>query len=550
MAAHDANGKSNSLKKSSGDLDLFDQIQDEFDALLAGDELPEPQDIDADKQNTLTDLVLQDTNEFLSTTDMRAFDMPSDKPADAPAASEGSDDAGIPDSIGHETKLSESKTSSGETDTGDLPTEEPKPAEAATEAVMAETASEAVAYEDDASTDETQSTPSSDTVEDSLPQVQEDDSVSEPDEEPESITPEITDDSSDPGPVNKIFLQETDLSDTDPAEQAVNRPPASDKHASELDGIDPFSDDMDDDARQEKAPVHPDMSEDSAMPRRGGGRMMMLVGVIVLTVAGSIYWLTSETQEPAEQLASNQDQPVSNTADLQPALSATPSAAPSTTPAEKQPTPKNIQTAATILNKKDSPVSDKAVAVQPTETKKAAIQRAAVEKAKAQRLAAKQEAEKRAAAEKSKVQRLAAKQAAEKRAAAEKAKAQRLAEKQAAKNRVAAEKAAARKLAVIQPTTPLQKSPVKAQVVTISALDEPGNWIIELASVNSDKSARQHMARILAMGVESTAVQVNDKGRIFHSIRITGFTSKQEAMKRRDALAKRLGVRGAKVERL
>jgi len=52
------------------------------------------------------------------------------------------------------------------------------------------------------------------------------------------------------------------------------------------------------------------------------------------------------------------------------------------------------------------------------------------------------------------------------------------------------------------------------------------------------------------MGVESKAVQVNDKGRVFHHIRIAGFTGKLEAMKRRDALVRKLGVRGAKVEKL
>jgi len=604
MAVHDANGKSNSLKKPSGDVDLFDQIQDEFDALLADGDLPEPQDIVADKQKTLTDLVLQDTSEFLSTTDMRAFEMSSDKPADALVTPEAADasDSGSPDSSDDETSALENETgsdesSSDETDTSNSPAETPEPAEA-------------VVSGDNAITVETPPAPSSDTVEDSLPQVQEnevqeDDSVSEPDEEPEPITSEITDDASDSDPANKVFLQESDLSDAAPAEQAVDWPPKSDNHAPDLDGIDPFSDDVDEDALQEQAPVHPDMSEDHVIPRRGGARMVMFAGVIGLTVAGGIYWFTSGTQEPAKQLASGQEQSVSNTGDQQPALSTTPSA----TPAEQQPAPETIQAAAATLNKKDVPAPDKTVSAQPAETEKATIQRAAVEKAKTQHLAAKQAAEKRSAAEKEKAQRLAEKQATEKRAAAEKAKAQRLAEKQAAEKRAAAEKAkaqrlaekqaaekraatekakaqrlaekqaaekraatekakaqrlaekqatekravaeksAARKIAAIQPSTQLQTLPTKSNTPATVA-DESGNWIIELASVNSDKSARQHMARIQAMGVESNAVQVNDKGKIFHSIRITGFTSKQEAMKRRDALAKLLGVRGARVEKL
>jgi len=82
------------------------------------------------------------------------------------------------------------------------------------------------------------------------------------------------------------------------------------------------------------------------------------------------------------------------------------------------------------------------------------------------------------------------------------------------------------------------------------ASNQTGNWIIDLASVNSDKSARQHVARIRAMGVESRVVQITDKGRIYHHIRVGGFSSQQAAKKRRDALVKLLGLRDATVEKL
>lgn len=287
---------------------------------------------------------------------------------------------------------------------------------------------------------------------------------------------------------NKIFLKGSDLSDPD-------LPHANpDENESDLDDMDPFSDDVVDIALQDKAPVHPDMTEDHVMqPRSGGGRFVMLASIIVLTIAGGIYWLVGESEKETEQLASSQ-QPVSS--------------------------------AVTTLQKQASQQSsDKAVTAPVAETDKAAIQRVAVEKAKAKQLAAKQAMAKRAAA---------------KRTAAEKAKAQRL----------LVEKASVKEMALIQPSTPLQKSPVKSRPVATTVVDEPGDWVIDLASVNSDKSARQHVARIRAMGVESKAVQVNDKGRIFHHILITGFTSKLEAMKRRDTLARKLGVRGAKVEKL
>jgi len=460
MAAHDANDKSNPLEKPSNDLDLFDHIQDEFDALLSGTELPEVEDIQAVEQNTLTDLVLQDTTELLSTTDMQAFDMATDKSADDPESPEESNANDMDVSQAPENNASD-----------DIPKETPV-------------------------------------------------------HEPENS------DATDLENINKVFLSESDLSDADDTGEKAALPPVQDKHQSDLDGIDPFSDEMDDVALQEKAPVHPDMSEDQATQRQSGGRMMMFAGIFVLIVAGGIYWFVSGPQEPADQLASGQEKNISNTTDKQQGLSDSTSVA----SVETQEPQENIQTEVTTLKKKDSV---KKVTAQPAETEKEPIQRAAVEKAKAERLPAKQAAEKRAAAKKAKAERLAAKQAAEKRAAAKKAKAERLAAKQAA----------VKEVAVIQPSTQLQKLPLKSQTPAAVA-DESGNWVIKLASVNSDKAAKQHMARIRSMGVESESVKINDKGRVFHSIRITGFTSKLEAMKRRDALAKRLGVRGAKIEKL
>jgi cell division septation protein DedD len=491
MAAHDEFNKSNPLQTPPDDVD-FDQLQNEFDARLSSNEQQKSEGGLVDEQSQLTDLAFQDTSELLATADMRAFDLPSDKPIN--------DHEPIPS----DDKISPDEISPDKTSHSDLPDLESEPEEIQVEPAMPEAANEVSTSEHNATAGETPDAAATDAVEDSLPSVhQEDaDALSHLDGEPEPAAPEIADDSE---ANQKIFLQESDLSNATTVENEADWQPMLDKHAADLDGIDPFSDDS---ALADKAPIHPDVSEDDTTQHRGGGgRFVMLAGIIVLAVAGGIYWFVSGMPEQAEQLASSQNQRASNTEDKQPGLSDASSVNPLETPAAPEKTQADVAT----LEKKDSQQgSKKAVAAPQAETKKAAIQRAAVEKAKVKRLAAKQAAEKRAVAE----------------------------------------IASARKLAVIQPSTPLQKSPVKTQVVTTSALDEPGNWIIELASVSSDKSARQYVARIRAMGVESESVKVNDKGRIFHHIRIAGFTSKLEATKRRDALIKQLGIQSARVEKL
>jgi len=271
--------------------------------------------------------------------------------------------------------------------------------------------------------------------------------------------------------------------------------------ADEVDTTNPFEEDV----------PHADMSGTNQTRNNGSGRFIALASAIVLTTVAGIYWL----------VASNGEQP-------------------------DHPAVASKETIAT--NHRQQASGQSAVGQHP-ETGKAAIQRAAAEKTKARRLAAEQAATKQAAAEKTKARRLAAEQAATKQAAAEKAKARRLAAEQAATKQAAAEKAASSHVTVIQPSTPLaRKLPVSGQMVNV--LDGAGNWVIDLASVNSDKSARQHVARIRAMGVESEVVKVNDKGRIFHHIRVVGFSSKQAAMKRRDALVKQLGLRDATIEKL
>ena len=314
MAAHDANGKSNSQNKPSNDPDLFDQLQDEFDALLAGAELPDKQEnVQANELTSPADPVLQDTSEFLSTADMLAFDMPSDEPA-----------------------------------------------EPAVETVMPENVGEAIASGN-----------------------------------------KTTDDSSDLDAANKIFLQESDLSDTGHAEQASpqlnQQQTMPDNQTPDPDGIDQFPDEMNHVALAEKAPVHPDMTDDQAPQSRSGSRHIIIAGFIVLAIAGGIYWLVGGVQEQPEQIASTQEQAASSQKQSIPETAAKQAElpdSPSVSPIETRQSPATVQKAKTV---------------------KASIQREAVEKAKA-KLLAKEQATAKRSAEKVKAAELAAKQTAEKRA--------------------------------------------------------------------------------------------------------------------------------------
>jgi len=116
-------------------------------------------------------------------------------------------------------------------------------------------------------------------------------------------------------------------------------------------------------------------------------------------------------------------------------------------------------------------------------------------------------------------------------------------------------------IAVIEPDTPVQldnapqtthavkPSPVINQQPD-SAATASVQWYIHLVNVTSDKSARQHIARMRAMGVESEAVRISNNGRIWHNIRIVGFNSKADASKHLPKITKTLGISKARVESL
>ncbi|NWF38643.1 hypothetical protein F3F96_05805 [Mariprofundus sp. NF] len=86
-----------------------------------------------------------------------------------------------------------------------------------------------------------------------------------------------------------------------------------------------------------------------------------------------------------------------------------------------------------------------------------------------------------------------------------------------------------------------------APSATLPATDS-GNWIIYLASVRSEKSAQQLVARIKASNIETKAVRANVKGKIFHRIQLHRTLNREDAEVTRSFLAKKLGLKGAWIE--
>jgi len=283
-------------------------------------------------------------------------------------------------------------------------------------------------------------------------------------------------------------------------------PISPDNHAAALDASNPF---------EENIPVHADISTDHDRQHRGSGRFITLASAIVFTVMGSIYWLTTADKEQADEVSNSALKTTTHITTEQPTTAPQPPVGTTI-----QPKVETSKTTVAIQGNQHNP-QHPALKGQ-TETGKVASQRAAVEKAKARQRVVKQ------ATEKNKRVRI----------------------NQAVDNarQPMAEQFVPNQVTVIQPDIALQKTAISEQVMNV--LDAAGNWVIELASVNSDKSARQYVARMRTMGIKSEAVQMRDKGKIYHHVRITGFSSKQAATKRRDALVKQLGLHNVTVEKL
>ncbi|EAU55961.1 SPOR domain-containing protein [Mariprofundus ferrooxydans] len=98
--------------------------------------------------------------------------------------------------------------------------------------------------------------------------------------------------------------------------------------------------------------------------------------------------------------------------------------------------------------------------------------------------------------------------------------------------------------------TPVHIDAAKAGKQTPAPSGQAGRWAVILTSASSDKSARQQRARMLELGVQAEIARVTNHGRVFHRIQITGFATRLQAQKQLDLVSRKLGLHGAKIEKL
>ncbi len=521
---------------STHDLDLFDRIQDEFDALLAGAELPELDTTNA--ANTQTATPLADTEPDLF-DDKATGAAPFDDNAKAPASeadhstaqpSEKTVDAATAESS---TKIFLSTDDLIDTDDDEEPETEnvAEPAnkeskaplfdEEAADPPPFDEAPETAAAEQETSTDSADTEPETPFFDDEPAETApfDDDSETDADWQRTAAADMVQENVADQQAEMTEELSATDLatdtnrhtnaSTDDQLDQRVSEAlshldtaagtpvdtqAAAAKPAANMPDYNPFEDDASRTAPDDTR-VHADLS---GRDSQGNGCYIMIAGALMLLVTGGMYWINSGSQQQADRAIPAQTAAKQETG--QAVSEQSPATAVTHRPSQPGTTTENV-----------------------AETAKAAAQRAAIERAKVARLAAKQKADK--------------------------ARSKRLAAEQAVTTRQPAA-TPPKQLAVIQPSTRLKHSHAAQSTTAANTAMQHGKWVINLASVNSDKSARQHIARMRAMGVESTSVTVNEHGRIFHRIRIGSFASKQAAEQHRDELAKRLGIPDAKVAQL
>ena len=104
--------------------------------------------------------------------------------------------------------------------------------------------------------------------------------------------------------------------------------------------------------------------------------------------------------------------------------------------------------------------------------------------------------------------------------------------------------------AVITPITPVTVPATSGGIKPSTTSAQTGEWMIILTSASSDKSARQQVARMHEQGVQAEVARIVDQGRVFHRIRLTGFSSRQQAQQQLDIVSRKLGLHGAKIEKL
>jgi len=103
---------------------------------------------------------------------------------------------------------------------------------------------------------------------------------------------------------------------------------------------------------------------------------------------------------------------------------------------------------------------------------------------------------------------------------------------------------------VITPATVISEPASSGGKKSSSTSDQTGEWMIILTSASSDKAARQQVARMHEQGVQAEVTRIVDQGKVFHRIRLTGFSSRQQAQQQLDIVSRKLGLHGAKIEKL
>jgi hypothetical protein len=98
-------------------------------------------------------------------------------------------------------------------------------------------------------------------------------------------------------------------------------------------------------------------------------------------------------------------------------------------------------------------------------------------------------------------------------------------------------------LASKPPAVPTAK-PAPAVSDTASGVE---NWAVALSSVDSEKTAIQQQARVRATGIEAEYIRSIKNGKTWFFIQVSGFSSKQEAEKQGNILAKKLNTQVSRI---
>ncbi len=89
------------------------------------------------------------------------------------------------------------------------------------------------------------------------------------------------------------------------------------------------------------------------------------------------------------------------------------------------------------------------------------------------------------------------------------------------------------------------KSELQPIVVTPSSKPAGGRWVLQLASSASPVEAEREVKKLQAAGYSPEIVTAEIKGKTWHRVRISGFSSAAEARKTADELKAKLGYQNS-----